>query len=228
MKRIYLIFLISLIVSSCNNKETIIIDNTSESFPVLSYDAEISETLSLDDSQITIKETREVTYWSKNFQNVKNNLGNIETSSALSKNKKIFSGSGKVNNTTSPIYFDQTLCSIDSDGSLYCLDTNNNQLKFRIKAEQLNLKKIEVIRGGIAYFDDRIVYADAYGQIKLIDSNNGEIIWSTQIDFPILSSPFIYRGFIYIVSSDNRVFAVDINNGSNSWSFQTTAVNKKI
>ena len=227
MKITYLIFLISLIVSSCNNKETITIDDASESFPVLSYDAEIFETLSLDKSAITIEDTREVLYWSKNFQNVKNNLGNIKTSSSLKNRKKIFSGSGKLNNTTSPIYFDENLCSVDSDGSLYCLDTKSGKLNFKIKIDQSNLKEIEIIRGGIAYFDDRIVYADAYGQIKLFNSISGEAIWSTQIDFPILSSPLIYRDFVYVISSDNRIFAIDIDDGSNSWSFQTTAVSKK-
>mgnify|MGYP001294183944 CR=1 FL=1 len=83
MRSIYLIFLISLIVSSCNNKETIKTDGASESFPVLSYDAEIFETLSLDKSEIAITDAREVLYWSKSFQNVKNNLGNIQTSSTL-------------------------------------------------------------------------------------------------------------------------------------------------
>tara|TARA_Y100000768_G_scaffold250241_1_gene190080 strand:- start:49 stop:1350 length:1302 start_codon:yes stop_codon:yes gene_type:complete len=227
MTRIYLIFLISLIVLSCNNKETITLKDTSETFPVLSYDAEIFETLSLDKSNIKITDTREVVYWSKNYQNVKNNLGNIKTSSTLSNKKKTFSGSGKLKNITSPIYFDEKLCSIDSDGSLYCLDTNNDELIFKIINEQSNLKKIEIIRGGIAYFDDKIVYADAYGQIKLFNSSSGDIVWSTQIDFPILSSPLIYRGYIYVISSDNRIFAIDIDDGSISWSFQTTAENKK-
>ena len=227
MRIIYLIFLISIIFSSCNNRETVTIDDTSETFPVLSYDAEIFETLSLDKSEIAITDAREVLYWSKSFQNVKNNLGNIQTNSSLKKKKKIFSGSGKLRNTTSPIYFDDKLCSIDSDGSLYCLDIKSDKLNFKIKIDQSNLKKIEIIRGGIAYFDDRIVYADAYGQIKLFNSNSGEVIWSTQIDFPILSSPFIYRGYIYVISSDNRIFAVDIVDGSISWSFQTTAENKK-
>ena len=100
-------------------------------------------------------------------------------------------------------------------------------MNFKIKNDQLNLNEIEIIRGGIAYFDDRIVYADAYGQIKLFNSISGEAIWSTQIDFPILSSPLIYRGYIYVISSDNRIFAIDIVDGSSSWTFQTTAENKK-
>ena len=227
MKRIYLIILISLIVSSCNNKDTIISEDTTMTFPVLSYDAEILETLSLDKSKITIMDNREVVYWSKNFQNVKNNIGNIKTSSKLTNKKKIFSGSGKINNTVSPIYFDGQLCSIDSDGSLYCLDTNSGKLNFKINAEELNPKKIEIIRGGIAYFDGKIVYADAYGHIILFNSSSGDIIWSTKIDFSILSSPLIYRGFIYVISSDNRIFAIDITDGSNAWSFQTTSENKK-
>ena len=227
MRRIYLIFLISLIISSCNNREIVTIDDTSESFPVLSYDAEIFETLSLDKSEITITDTRDVLYWSKNFQNVKNNLGNMKTISSITDKKKIFSGSGKLKNTSNPIYFDERLCSIDSDGSLYCLDTISEKLIFKIKNEQSNFNKIEIIRGGIAYFDDKIIYADAYGQIKLLNAISGEPIWSTQIDFPILSSPLIYRGYIYLISSDNRIFAIDINDGSNAWSFQTTAENKK-
>ena len=227
MMRIYLIFLISIIVLSCNNREIVTIDDTSESFPVLSYDAEIFETLALDKSEITITDTRDVLYWSKNFQNVKNNLGNMKTISSITDKKKIFSGSGKLKNTSNPIYFDERLCSIDSDGSLYCLDTISDKLIFKIKNEQSNFNKIEIIRGGIAYFDDKIIYADAYGQIKLFNAISGEPIWSTQIDFPILSSPLIYRGYIYLISSDNRIFAIDIDDGSNAWSFQTTAENKK-
>ena len=227
MHRICLILLLFLTTISCNNKEISSIEDTSNDFPVLKYDADIFESLSLDKSQIKITDTREVTYWSKSFQNVKNNLGNIQTSSTLTKKKKVFSGSGKIKNIIDPIYFDEKLCSIDSDGALYCLDINNNKLNFKINIEKLNLNKIEIIRGGVAYFDDKIAYADAYGQIKLFDAYSGETIWSNQIDFPILSSPLIYRGYIYVVSSDNRVFAINIKDGSISWSFQTTAENKK-
>ena len=35
----------------------------------------------------------------KNFQNVKNNLGNMKTISTFTNKKKIFSGSGKLKNT---------------------------------------------------------------------------------------------------------------------------------
>ena len=227
MQRICLILALFLMTISCNNKEISSIEDKSNDFPVLSYNANIFETLSLDKSQIKITDTREVTFWSKSFQNVKNNLGNIQTSSTLTKKKKVFSGSGKIKNITSPIYFDEQLCSIDSDGALYCLDINSNKLNFKINIEKLDLKKIEIIRGGITYFDDKIAYADAYGQIKLFGAYSGDNIWSTRIDFPILSSPLIYRGYIYVVSSDNRVFAIDIKDGSISWSFQTTAENKK-
>ena len=44
------------------------------------YSSEISETLTLDVSEIKLGEPREIYYWSKDFQNPQNNLGHISTS----------------------------------------------------------------------------------------------------------------------------------------------------
>ncbi len=228
MQKIYLIFFISFVLISCINIDELdTLEDKPISFPVLSYNAEIFETLSLDKSNIAISDTRDITFWSKSFQNVKNNLGNIESSATFKDKKKIFSGSGKLTNNTHLVYFEKNLCSIDSDGSFYCINTDSGELNFKKDILQSNSKKIEIIRSGLAYFDNQVVYADAYGQIKLFNATSGEIIWSTQLDFPILSAPLIYRGNIYVVTSDNRVFAIDIRDGTNSWSFQTTPENKK-
>ena len=97
----------------------------------------------------------------------------------------------------------------------------------KINILPLDQKKYEVIRGGLAYFDNQIVFVDAYGQIRLFSAIDGEELWSTQIDYPILSPPLIYRDYVYFISADNRVFSVDINDGSINWSFQTISESKK-
>ena len=226
--RLYLLIFISLSLFSCNiNESQIDEDFSDKSFPVLTYDSEISETLSLDLSDIFLADPKELFFWSKNFQNVNNNIGNIQTTSTFKKNEKIFNSNGNLINLVQPIYFDENLCALDSKGILKCINTQTNKVFFEVDTKHKNLKKLEVIRGGIAYFDEKIVIVDAYGQIKLYDINTQQAIWSNQIEFSILSAPLIYRNYIYFVSSDNRIFAINFDTGDIEWSFQTTFESKK-
>ncbi len=226
-KKFFSIVFIFIVISSCSNKNEIIVEDSESGFSILSYDSKVSETLSLDISKIIISDPIEFYYWSKNFQNVRNNLGNIKTSSSIKNRKQIINGNGNVSNIIQPIYFDNSLCHINSNGFLACVDVNTKEQIFEIDTKPEGIKKLEVIRGGLAYFDENIVYVDVFGQIFLINSQNGEIKWTNKIDFPILSSPLIYRDLIYFISSDNRIFAINLNDGTIKWTFQTTSENKK-
>ena len=90
-----------------------------------------------------------------------------------------------------------------------------------------DIEKYEVVRGGIAYFDNTIIFVDAYGQIKSINISNSKINWETQIDFPILSAPLIYRDQVFFISADNRIFSLSFKTGEILWSFQTIEESKK-
>ena len=61
-------------------------------------DAEISETINLDTSEINLDIAREIFYWSKDFQNPQNNIGHISTSANFKNKKKIISGKSKLLN----------------------------------------------------------------------------------------------------------------------------------
>ena len=196
-------------------------------YSVLSYDSTISETLTLDKENIFIDPPKELIFWTQHFQNPANNLNNLATSSSFEKKSKIINGKKGAANIVQPIYFDNTLCHVLNNGYLICIDTITNETKFKVDIKKEGIKKYELVRGGLAYFDNKIVFVDAYGQIKLINADNGDEVWETNIDFPILSPPLIYRGYIYFISSDNRVFSLDFNSGDIEWTFQTIAEVKK-
>ena len=71
------------------------------------------------------------------------------------------------------------------------------------------------------------MFVDGYGQIKLLNAEDGKEIWSTKIEYPILSPP-LYMGYIYFISADNRIFSIDVTSGEVNWSFQTISETKKI
>ncbi len=222
-----LIIFLSLIfaLTSCSKNE--IVNDNNNSFPILSYDAEISETLNLDIGNIILDEPKEVLFWSQHFQNPGNNLNNIFSKASFKEKSKIINGSKGPINIIQPIFFNDNICHLINDGFIECVNSITEEVNFKIDIKPDGIKKYEVIRGGLAYFNNKLIFVDAYGQIKLIDTTEGKIIWSVNIEYPILSPPLIYRGYIYFISADNRIFSVDINDGNISWSFQTISEAKK-
>ena len=219
--------IISLFIFSSCSEKPINEESQNTRFSVLKYDAGISETLTLDISEIELGSANEVFYWSKDFQNPQNNIGHIVTSANFNKKQKIISGKSKILNLIQPVFFENNLCHLTSNGFIQCLNAENGQISFKTDIKKEGVKKYEFIRGGLSYFNKKLIFVDGYGQIIAINSDSGEIIWKNSLPFPILSAPLIYRGFVYFISADNRIFALDFETGANSWSYQTTVEAKK-
>jgi outer membrane protein assembly factor BamB len=196
-------------------------------FEVLTYSAELSETITLDISEIVLGKPKEYKYWTKNYQNPQNNIAHIKTSASFRDKKKIFSGSSNYINLIQPIYFEGILCHVQKKGFLVCKRVEDKEEVINIDIKNDGIEKYEVVRGGITYFDNTIIFVDAYGQIKSIDVDNSKINWETQIDFPILSAPLIYRDQVFFISADNRIFSLSFKTGEIQWSFQTIEESKK-
>ncbi len=217
---------ISLFFFSCASKESIE-ENKENTFEVLTYSAELSETITLDTSEITLGKSREYKYWTKNYQNPQNNIAHIKTTAEFKDKKKILSGSSNYINLIQPIYYEGNLCHVQKKGFLICKRVEDKEEIINIDIKNESIEEYEVVRGGITYFDNTIIFVDAYGQIKSINTNNSKINWETKIDFPILSAPLIYRGQVFFISADNRIFSLSFKTGEILWSFQTIEESKK-
>lgn len=218
---IFLLF----IINSCssNNDEKIINDRIS----VLSYTSDLIISSELDTKNIQIDPPQEVTYWSQSGQSPHHNLPHISINYKFKDKKKILNGVGLATNTIQPIYFEDKLCNVSSKGFLRCIDLINNKITWELDLKKNDQKKYEVILGGIAYFNNQIFLVDGYGQVKAINSIDGKIIWEKNISIPIISAPLIYRGHMYFITSNNNIYALNLNNGEVKWNFQTTFDNKK-
>ena len=214
------IFISLFIFVSCSKQKPD--DSKAESrFEILTYDSDISETLTLDTSEILLGVPKSYTYWSKTFQNPQNNLGHIESLASFSSKKTIFPNSGNSLNLFQPIYFEKNVCHVLNKGQLQCKNIENKEIIFSLDVKPEGSKKYEIVRGGLAYFDGVIVFVDAYGQIKAINSSNGSVVWEKKIDYPVLAAPLIYRDQIFLISADNRIISIDFKSGDIIWSFQT-------
>ena len=203
-------FFLSLSLFSCANKaeEKIINDRIS----LLSYASDLIISAEIDIDDIKLAPPQIINYWSQSGQNPQNNLPHVESKSKIAKKKKLLSDSGKFTNTIQPIYFEDTVCNINTKGFLRCLNLKNKKIIFEVDIKFDDSKNYEIIRGGIAYFGNKIVLVDGYGQVKLISSIDGSIIWENNISLPILSAPLIYRDNIYFITLNNKIYSLSLQN----------------
>ena len=220
---LYIIILLLLFNCSKNNID----ENLKNRISVLSYTSDLLISSNLDTNDIRLANKKEIIYWSQSGQNPKNNLDHILINYNFSKKNKILSDSGKLTNTIQPIYFEDNLCSVSTNGILRCINLIEKKIIWQLDLRADKSKKYEILRGGLVYFDNQILIADGYGQVKLVNSLNGELIWETSVSIPILSAPLIYRGYIFFSTSDNKIYSLDLVNGSIKWSFQTIFDDKK-
>ena len=215
-----LLFLLSNCASNSDKK-------LNDRISVLSYSSDLLISTKLDSKNIILSQAREVNYWSQSGQNPQNNLSHIYSDLKFENKKKILKDSNSATNTIQPIYFEGNLCNVSTKGFLRCLDTNTEEILFEVDLKTEFEENYDIIRGGLAYFDDQIVLADGYGQVKVFSGIDGSIIWENNINLPILSAPIIYRGYIYFITLNNKIYAMDFTTGEVKWSFQTIFDDKK-
>lgn len=225
MKILYICLFSLLLFVNCssNSDEKFINDRIS----VLSYAPELLVSANVNLNEIKLSPPIKVNYWTQSGQNPQNNLPHIFSNLSFDNKVKIFKDNGSATNTIQPIYFEGNLCSVSTKGFLRCINLDTEEIRFQIDLKIDGEDKYEVIRGGIAYFDEQIILADGYGQIKVISSLDGSIVWEKNIELPVLSAPIIYRGYIYFITLNNKIYALDLLNGEIKWSFQTIFDDKK-
>ena len=216
--------LLLLLLSNCASNSD---EKLNDRISVLSYSSDLLISTELDSKKIILSQAREVNYWSQSGQNPQNNLSHIYSDLKFENKKKILKDSNSATNTIQPIYFEGNLCNVSTKGFLRCLDTNTEEILFEVDLKTEFEKNYDIIRGGLAYFDDQIVLADGYGQVKVFSGIDGSIIWENNINLPILSAPIIYRGYIYFITLNNKIYAMDFTTGEVKWSFQTIFDDKK-
>jgi outer membrane protein assembly factor BamB len=76
--------------------------------------------------------------------------------------------------------------------------------------------------GGLAYRDDVIYATTGFGEVTAMDARDGRVRWVQKLDAPIVAAPTVIKDRVYVVSRDNRAWALKTKNGRIDWQQQST------
>ncbi|MCB2081421.1 MAG: PQQ-like beta-propeller repeat protein, partial [Rickettsiales bacterium] len=82
--------------------------------------------------------------------------------------------------------------------------------------------------GNLAYANGRVFAATGRGLIYALSSKTGEIEWTRSVKIPISSAPVIAGNTLFVVTKDNRLYALNAFDGTTFWTHiglkETTSV----
>jgi len=116
----------------------------------------------------------------------------------------------------SPIITNQKIFNIDSSGDVSAFDLKSKNLLWHKRVfEKLWLKNYKVAHLGAC--DNKLFAVAGVNQIKALSQDNGEILWQKDLSVIFNSTPICDGESVYISSSDNKTFALNVENGEIKW-----------
>jgi len=111
-----------------------------------------------------------------------------------------------INEKSNIIIFDSNFKKINSKKIYKRKIYNNYNLKFSIFAD-----------AGKLYISNNL------GEVLCINIETLQVIWKKNFGVPFRSQIKLYKGNLYLVNSNSKIYSVNVDNGELNWSFETSS-----
>ena len=71
--------------------------------------------------------------------------------------------------------------------------------------------------GGVSYEAGKLYATNGVGDVKAMNAETGEVLWTVKPAGPLRGSPTIAFGQLFVMTQDNQLIALNINDGSLVW-----------
>jgi outer membrane protein assembly factor BamB len=167
---------------------------------------------------ISLSKSKKNQSWQMSGLNHQNFLGNIHlfgTDNVFLK-KKIGKNKFTISNIASSILaFKNNIILSDDVGTIFSINVNGD-INWKKNIYKKIYKKVNK-NLVLAIYKNYIYVADNIGFVYAIDLDNGKINWIKNYTIPIKSNIKIFNDKIYLMDQDNKIFSLNIKDGTRIW-----------
>lgn len=121
--------------------------------------------------------------------------------------------------TAQPVVFDGRVFTIDAEANVSAFDLKNGKQLWRNTVRPKNEDE-DVITGGLAYSSNVLYATNGYNEAVALNPQTGAIYWRSKLPSPSRAAPTILDGRVYVQTLDNRLIALNAQDGKQIWSYQ--------
>jgi outer membrane protein assembly factor BamB len=211
MKYTGILGMVLVLVGACDRRDVILPGTREDIRPAVM----VTEPLP---TAITLPAAERITAWPTRAGSNRNTMPHAALSTAP---VQIWStGIGKGNSlrhriVTDPVAADGRIFTMDSEATVTAVSQSGAVLWSRDLTPAFE-KSGEASGGGLGLHEGVLYAATGYGNLHALDPATGAEAWLQRLDAPI-TAPTFGNGLVYLVSRDNRAWAVDLSNGRVRW-----------
>ncbi|MEM9053851.1 MAG: PQQ-binding-like beta-propeller repeat protein [Pseudomonadota bacterium] len=130
--------------------------------------------------------------------------------------------------TTPPVANSDTIFVIDAAQNVRAFSAATGSRRWQVSLDSGNRRDGVAIGSGIALDGEKLIVASAFGFVAALDINSGAELWRTEAEAPMIGSPAVLDGRIFVASNNNETIAFDANTGEVLWSDQAIAESARV
>jgi len=192
--------------------------------PTDGYDI-VDETKVVNRSEkIKLPKPRSMSSWTHRNGGVDHNPGHLALNAELTRlwSVNIGAGNGRKHRITSD--------PIIAGGQIYTLDSQSRVMAHTPIGAAVWVRDLtpasdkteDATGGGLAYADGVLYATSGFGEVTAMNASDGAVLWTQKLDAPVIAAPTVHKGRVFVVSRDNRAWALLTKNGRIDWQQQST------
>lgn len=118
-----------------------------------------------------------------------------------------------------PVVGGNKLFAAGTDGVIHAFDKNTGARLWSAAPGEDMTKDMRpsAFGGGVSYEAGKLYATNGVGEVKALNADTGEVLWKVKPAGPLRGSPTIAFGQLFVMTQDNQLISLNINDGSLVW-----------
>ncbi|HET9811508.1 MAG TPA: PQQ-binding-like beta-propeller repeat protein [Sphingomicrobium sp.] len=159
--------------------------------------------------------------WTQSGGNAAKAMGHVALAPSISQAWTASIGQGTTlasRLAASPIVANGRIYAIDTRATVSAYDARTGASVWRTQFGTVKGNEEALFGGGIAFANGRIYATNGLGFVAALDASNGGIVWQVRPGGPLRGSPTAAGDALYVMSQDNQIYSLKLEDGSTNWS----------
>ena len=117
---------------------------------------------------------------------------------------------------STPLIENETIYTLDTTGRIKGKNIQTGKEIWQHRLE-MRSRPESCSGGGIVLGDGKIFASFSSADVVGLNSTTGEVLWHTVLPHSIRSAPTFYKGFLYLITKNNRLICLNANTGEKIW-----------